>query len=1027
MINKKTNFFIILSAAVFIICLFAALCVGVREVDATTDVNYKKKIVSVLFDNSDSMSTPVNDNKTEFAKYSLEMLTTLLSEQDELYIWPMNARSGNTTSAFKIELANDVKMAEIEQKIINNSALKPTGSTPPASVDKALSTLREKGLKSSSDKTNDDNGNVEYWLVILTDGEFNGTLKSDEVLRKYIKNYVGLNTIYLAFGSYAADITGSDINTEYPISTYCVRDVQGIISAMQDVSNKISGRYGAETNSDKYVVSDNKIIVDLDKFSFSVNNVAVVVQDSGAKLVSAIYGGQNLTITQSSVLKGSFPNTVSGQPNIVELLQDGYTAVVKAGEYMSSGQIVFTFDKPVGDNVSVLVEPAIFIDAYLEKETSDGWVRTDMQEINGNMRPGDKIRVQYKVYESSNNSELSIGEIFGTPTEKITYCGKGFAVGAPIPLEVGKNAISVMVSVLDGHFTMYSSIICYIDDTPNFYRIEGVIRQGEGNDVKKSDAIYTVYENNIKRNKNELSNYNIEVFVKHLNGSLSSLPYEIGADGNIVAHFDGEGLAYGEYFIIAKVTNKETNLMRTNEQIVLVSPAVVKAQCLNSENLRISSYILGNDKYDVEFALELDGKEAAFDDASVKKLIRYNVKVGNTDVTEKCSTKDGKLVFAISANNLPELSAGKKRLELSVSSIRNIRDTVVYEFEILDSVYTVRNIALGTNKLDLYHLRDTEAAVYFKLYRDGVLISAEEIETAITDGEISFDTQSFGWIDLLPCRVDTFTEIVDGEAVVVCKMCDDMAEPWDSLSSLVSGVYKKEITLNYNDASAIGVIEINNLSFVDRLLRWLIIILIIALIIHIITYILGFKIAKPLPRGVMLKFSTSNLDTDLDVDSEELNKRSDIVKWHLLRFIIPCIELAGQRPKIFFPRKRPKILCDCVEWRINKKTKTAKFVALKDMVEMKYTPKNNKDGNALQEMIAGCEENEKIITADITTRSFMNFFSRRNNAVINEGDEDKIGIDGWYGILEEKQDGKTRNVTDIVTIIKYSKQFWPNR
>lgn len=1003
MTKKKINLCIVALATFFIVGFTTVLFSGTRKVEAT-GINYKQKIVSVLFDNSFSMTSPVEENKTELAKYSLEMLATLLSGDDELYLWPMNAAKGEVTSAFKIELDNDLKMAEINQKIIHNPALSPTGETPPSSIEKALSTLRGKGLKTSSDQIVDEESNVEYWLVILTDGAFSGGKKSDVVLEEYIKDYVGLNTIYLAFGAQAANITGSAINNKYPISTYHVPNPQSIISAMQDVANKISGRYSAEKDNNKYIISGNDITVDLDKFPFAVNNIAVMVQDSGAKLVSATYNDKILTVSQGSVLEGDFPKTAGGQPDTVKILEDGYAAVVKDGEYMSGGQVVFTFDKSVGDNVSVLVEPAIYIDVTLERESTSGWEKTDLQYINTNMRPDEKIRVKYKVYGSSDNREISLQEIFGKPVEKITYCGEGYDVGESIPLRKGKNSIYVSVSVLNGHYTMYTNIICMVEDNPGYYRIDGVLREGTGDRVKQTEASYYVYDNNEKVNKNALSGYTVDILVTYPDGSQHNLDYSINSDGEILTCFDGEGLVLGEYVITAKVINNENQLTKTNRQSIYLMPKTIEAVCLNSDSLQISEHALVNVEHKVRFGLKLDGKDSRFDDSG----INYTVQVGGVNVKDKCKIEDGQLVFSISSKTLPEISIGKKKLELNVNYKGKLSNSAFYEFEIVNSFYAVENIDKGTNQLDVYHLRSTEAAVYFKICRDGVFLSEDEIQTALSNGEITVDTQPFGWISLLPCKVDILTENIGSETVIICKVGDDMAAPWDSLLSSFIFANQKAITLKYNGVSATGVIEINNLSFVDRLWRWIIILAIILFLLHIITYILGFFIAKPLPRGTMLKFNIgNNLSVKMSTPmAKKVNiQRKEIFAWHLSRFI-PFREFKNQKPRSFWGD---------VEMRVDKKTRRVQLIAKKDMVELLFTAMSTNDGRAVQEMLEGYKHNHASRRPNVSKRAFMSFLRRRSNEKIKKGEIQSVY--GWYGIIQKMPNGRQEMIKSVITFM----------
>ena len=57
-----------------------------KSVAETTNVSNKKKIVSVVFDNSGSMIASKEEQRENFALYSLQMLIGLLDKEDTLFI-----------------------------------------------------------------------------------------------------------------------------------------------------------------------------------------------------------------------------------------------------------------------------------------------------------------------------------------------------------------------------------------------------------------------------------------------------------------------------------------------------------------------------------------------------------------------------------------------------------------------------------------------------------------------------------------------------------------------------------------------------------------------------------------------------------------------------------------------------------------------------------------------------------------------------------------------------------------------------
>jgi hypothetical protein len=134
-----------------------------------SDVRYTKKVVSVLFDNSGSMTN--SDKRNHYAKYALQMLMSLLGEDDTLIITPMTNEIGdvipNTSYGFEVNLKSGDRNAEIDRVMTTTFLSKtPNGkSTPGESVGIAVDQLTERGLK-DRDHLSQSAEDLEHWLVV---------------------------------------------------------------------------------------------------------------------------------------------------------------------------------------------------------------------------------------------------------------------------------------------------------------------------------------------------------------------------------------------------------------------------------------------------------------------------------------------------------------------------------------------------------------------------------------------------------------------------------------------------------------------------------------------------------------------------------------------------------------------------------------------------------------------------------------------------------------------------------------------
>lgn len=990
------------------------------KVNAASDVNYKKKVVSVLFDNSGSMA---DDNKREMAKYSLQILVNLLDKDDILWICPMNRRT-SADDPFELFLGRDDIAQQIQDKIINQDALKIGGQTPSVSIKNTINVLENKvderyRLKKSNDLNVNDADNVEHWLVMLTDGAFSQDLTNKDIsgspqeinniIESCIKDYSSLKTLYLCFGkSGTVDLTGEDLslNKGYPFSAYFISDKTGdikenLIFAMQDVANKISGRYDAERSkfdqSDAVSVSGDQVTINLNKLGFAVNDIAILVQDSNAELI-----------------KEELPDGVKierqGSLDGLGIIKNGNATVIRdaAGGLIAERTLVFKYNSSLGNSVSVFVKPAITVNAFIEREKNGVWERVDFGVINSEMKPKDKIRVNYEVRSSSDDKLIDLEEIFGEPTEKITYGGQNYRKGDPIELIKGNNAIDVSVSVLNGSYTMYSNIMCYIERDPTAYRIESVVTPKTGVNNKKVDLSYTIFRNDEKVSDADIGNYSFEVKAVYPDGTEKVLRSDAVLNNNdIKLLFDGSSLDFGAYRVKATVTEIETKLKRVKEDVCNLLPENVTVNCNETEKFSKSAYLVKKGGKDIAFSLEVDGIRYPFD----HEYVAYKAFVGSVNVTDKIRVENGDIIYTIDAD-VPDLSVGNKTLKVETTFFGAKTASAEYVFEILPSVYEARALPMGERELDLYKLRSTNAAVYFEIIKDGVILPAEEITEAMENGEISIDKNPGGWITLLPCKVDVSVETENGQSFIALRVGDDMGAPWDNLFTSFIFAGEKQIKLSYNNANASDTIEIKTLSFVGRLWRWLVILAIILFILHVVLYLFGFVIARPLPKGTLLCFDIgTSMRGPLDgALRKKVNmKKREIVMWHLSRFI-PFKVFQDQKPVRFF----------AVTLSVEKKSKNPIFTANRNLASLMFSFPMSNEGNAINAMIGAYARNRTPDFNGITKSGFMNSSRRNDNTVIARGKS--VSAYGWYGTPEEVRVGRPEVITQVFTFIQYRKR-----
>ena len=180
----------------------------------------KKRMIYVVFDDSGSMNVEFRWSR---AKYALEVFTAMLDDQDMLKVFALN--SGST-----LEMGGNDK--DRVQKIHQWGANQNGGSTPFGKVEVAAQELIS---KKSADKEN-----IDCWLIVLTDGEFDEVYQSSELENKFAGwNDEGIKTIYMGIGSGAKAIRGNPGKGAY---AYKAEESTDILHQLKDIANRIFER-----------------------------------------------------------------------------------------------------------------------------------------------------------------------------------------------------------------------------------------------------------------------------------------------------------------------------------------------------------------------------------------------------------------------------------------------------------------------------------------------------------------------------------------------------------------------------------------------------------------------------------------------------------------------------------------------------------------------------------------------------------------------------------------------------------------
>ena len=888
-----------------------------------------KRIVSVLYDNSASMKDPVDKksgddtSRSAYAKYSLRMLMSLLGENDELIITPLNsAESGwDGVSDDKYSVAVDLS-AKNREKVINDifdkskknflveapRSLTPGG--PPLSV--ALNILENGmdkdgkhyggGLK-KSDKLTNEKSDTEHWLVIISDGAFSDTrsviitksdgttdetnevIPTDELIEEKIKDYTTLKTIFIGISSDAPDLSGSERLAG--TTTYVAKSATEIVEVMQDVANQLTGRCPA--GEDYYSVSGNKVTLDLDKCQYAVKSVSVIVQNSGVTATSAKYKGSKVDLLQPCVIS-------TGENNFTEFkdyidMAAGYTAVVESDTYMYGGKMEFEFSGSV-NTIAVMLEPALRVETYLEYNDGGTWKRTDMQHINSTMSGGDQIRAGFEVFEQATGNKIDLENIFGKVESQVTYARKEYAVGEPFALKVGNNEIVVSVSVLDGAYKISSSTICIIEANPSDYRVECTKTDRSEPGKLDVDMEYTVYVNNRPITKDELDRYTAEAVLISPSGEEKQLKTSADGNGKIKTNATLTSGEFGDYEVKFTITS-EYWLSRSNSMRTGFYPKALGLAVKGADTISVSQHGIKKNTKSFTFALS----SMDFDSS----IIKYRLEVDGKDLTEY-AVVDGKTITYVPAADHfgGSVSIGAKSVDLIVEcpSFPTVNEKATVTLDITDIAYELNPLDRGNKKLDRFDVKGSDAALYFEVTRDGERLPLAELEASVKAGEFKVKDPSgvFSWCFWLPTGIEV-NAVEDG--VVEYKVVRDRISILgvNFMSMFMSGG-DKNITAEYRKADATATLTVGDSPAFAYIWRILFFILLVYLLLWAAGFFFG--LSKSFGRGVFISISpTLSGRADIRIIKRINLRFRDKWLWHFGR-LVPW-KLWSHQPEVKMP------------------------------------------------------------------------------------------------------------------------------
>lgn len=426
---------------------------------ASSDTVYVRKHVSMVYDNSGSMVSELDNGKNlkwTYASYATQIFAGLLNDTDSLNVTLMNSYKGS--SSLEVDLTADRQKQVDKIRDMTNYA---KGYTPFNSVLDAKEVLVRKGLLTDAQiGDNTINKSEQFWLVLTTDGVFedsNGVKTQQETeaeLEKLLKTYSNLQLVYFGIGTEgnktALDLRNSAKLNAYPNFTAVYAEKQEeIVTTMQALANRISGRYSV-TKGVQF--NGNEVTLRISGETSPIRNIAILAQRTNAKLLSAVdEDGRSMNVNRPA--NEQFPQN-SNYDNIDSSTKGAHTVLITSPDgKFQPGTVKLTFSEPVNEkDFSLMYEPAVFVQLTVQqKDAAGNWVDVPYgQKVQSN-RP---LRVSYEILEDGTNTPVDAAKLPGVTTEHIICGDKVISKGGEFLAPSGNTTITATVSMMDGAYTV---------------------------------------------------------------------------------------------------------------------------------------------------------------------------------------------------------------------------------------------------------------------------------------------------------------------------------------------------------------------------------------------------------------------------------------------------------------------------------------------------------------------------------------------------------------------------------------------
>lgn len=404
------------------LCVWLLLLCAAQQKASAADM--PDRLIHVVYDDSGSMYSGSVDTWCQ-AKYSIEVFAAMLGDSDQMNIYYMSDYERGISAAPRLQL-DGKSGAETNVGQVHAEKTK-AGNTPFNAVVKAYSDLDAAAAN-------------EKWMIILTDGEFQGVDGQTGIDDFLARKSSDINVMFLGMGANASGITAKPNDGIFYIEA---QTSSQILQNVTDICTRVFSSHKLEVNIGAKTVS----------FDVPMSELTVFAQGANVSINGIKRGDGSLVLSAKRPVEVKYSEcdatNYSNQP-VKDLM--GKIAVFKddfpAGEY--------TLDVSGAETIEIYYKTNIEVAAYLTD--SQGNEVEDLADLAA----GD-YTLSFGFVKAGTKERVAESKLLGNISYEATVTNNGvtheklYGNGDQIALKEGSLSIDVTAVYLD-HYSVSTNL-----------------------------------------------------------------------------------------------------------------------------------------------------------------------------------------------------------------------------------------------------------------------------------------------------------------------------------------------------------------------------------------------------------------------------------------------------------------------------------------------------------------------------------------------------------------------------------------